>query len=140
MSDYYSGRSKEEVIRLESPLTAIEPLLEKYGKEYGFELIRNYHDFISRFLHCITEEKINQRIDFYLEDEKCLSFSVWIIAWQDRDDGRYINKKPVVENISPPFREDEIIALLDKARKEVSSWTRDDLKKAYPDKGQKKKK
>ncbi|GEM_PF-5918259 len=134
---YYS--SKEELLKIEEPLLGIDSLLEEYGKQNNLGFIKNDHE-IERTTVWKKDDGVYRKFGISIIDEKLLSFIIFAVAWQDRDDGRYIQRKLIIDDLRPPFKAEEIIALLDQARKEVTSWTRDDLKKAYPDEGKKKKK
>ena len=121
---YYD--SKEKWDRMEAPLIELDSTLEEYAREHDFTIKKNYHNWPSRALRW-SDKDIDRVIQVYLENEKELSFNLWIAASRDDESKRYwkndfIKKEVPIIEIKTNLRE-----LLDIARATVTSWQSSDL-------------
>jgi hypothetical protein len=125
--------SEDEWERLEAPLKTLDGALAAYEESHGLFLSKNYHNWPERSLSWGAVTK--RLIQIYLNDERHLTFNLWLCASEDRGSQRYWKKRFVKEAV--PIREIEknLNQLLDAARAEVESWTSDKLEIAGPVRG-----
>jgi len=120
--------SQEEWKRMEGPLLEIDPILNAFGNRHAMNLSKNYHDWPERSL--VWGDDIRRLIQIYLENEKAMTWNVWLCASQDRAVGRFWKNQFLRRAV--PFHEirSNLEELLGEARNIVTTWSERDLVKA----------
>jgi hypothetical protein len=124
MPNGYHG-PEEEWRRLEALLRELDAPLEAFAARHGMTIGRNYHSWPERSLRWGSDpEKV---IQIYLEDEKQLTWNVWLCASQDRGRQRFW-KRDFLRRDTPMVELHPIIEqLLDEAFSTLNSWRVEDL-------------
>ena len=121
-------QSKEDWLRAESPLLALDDELTAFAAEHSLRLTKNHKEWPERSLE--WGGNIRRLIQVYLADEKTLTFHLWLCASQDRQDGRYWKQALLVEAKPVSNFQESFPELLRVARAELESWSQDVLELA----------
>ena len=113
--------SQDEWKHMEAPLLEIDHILTVFGKRYGMKLSKNYHDWPERSL--VWGGDVRHLIQIYLENEKTMTWNVWLCASQDRATGRFWKNQFLRRAV--PFQEihNVLEQLLEEARNIVTAWS-----------------
>jgi|SRR5690606_27364962 len=117
--------TKEEWVRLESPLVEIDPILYSFAAEFGLAITKNHKDWPERSIEWGSD--IRRLIQLYLADEKQLTFNLWLCASQDRNGSRYWKKEFAVKEQTVTSFKDSLPTLLRNSRSLLESWGENDL-------------
>jgi hypothetical protein len=118
--------SREEWVRMETPLLRIDGLLAEFAMERGLSLTKNYHSWPERSL-VSTERNIRRLIQIYLENEEKLTLALWICVSEDRGNERFWKKHFLRKDAPSGEIENHLPSLLLEALEIARSWTSDDL-------------
>ena len=111
--------------RIEAPLLVLDPALEAFAHEHGLSLGRNYHNWPERSLK--WGAPIERLIQVYLEDEKALTWNVWLCASEDRGAARYWKRAFLRQAVPIEEIERALPGLLEEALAQVNTWSREQL-------------
>ena len=115
--------TKEEWERIERPLLDVDPIIEAFAKEYDLSVSRNHKGWPERSM--VWGKDIRCLIQLYLADEKSLTFSLWLCAYEDRAGKRYWKQEtPIKERKVPDFKND-LASRLRKGRSKLLEWSAD---------------
>ena len=118
--------STETWQRAEGLLQEIDNQLSEFAQEKRMEIVRNYHNWPSRFLQTV-EHGLYKSIQIVLADEHELTFLCSVIAWQDRDGRRFIAHKNLVTGVDWPEIRDNLTMLLQESLSVLDSRSESDL-------------
>jgi len=120
--------SRDEWERISSPLNEIDLLWDEFARARSLEKERNDRNWPSRTLKWRNE--IDRVITLYLADDKAMTFSFVVHAFEDRAGKRYWRKESLKEPV--PWNEirSQISQLLEDGYRMVDSWQRADLEYA----------
>lgn len=121
-------RSKEEWERIESPLRELDVALDAFAKRHGMELTSNFAGWPERSLS--WSDGIERTIQVLLGDEESLRFNVWIMACEDRPDGRFWKRKALANGLPMAAVRENLPDYLDQGRRLLVSWSVEDLVRA----------
>jgi hypothetical protein len=116
----------EEWERIEKPLRKIDPELESYAKANNLQLSKNYHNWPERSLE--WGNRIKKLIQIYLENEKTMTFNLWLCASEDREKRRFWKSIFLKKSVDFSEISDNLIELLNEGRKILNSIKSEDLK------------
>ena len=114
--------TKEEWQRLESPLIDVDSIIEEFAKSAELTVTRNLKDWPERSLQ--WDDGVWCLIQLYLENEKNITFTLWLCAAFQKDNKPYLRQefllkdKPVQE-----FRQ-KLFQLLGEGRAKLLEWSR----------------
>lgn len=120
--------SDAEWERLESPLRQLDGVIEAFAKAHSLAVSKNARGWPNRSMR--WGDPLSRLIQIYLEDEKQLTFALWVSAYEDRDGVRYWKKHTLRERMTAEVLLGELPRDLVEAFDRVSSWSKADLEKA----------
>jgi hypothetical protein len=120
--------SRDEWERISSPLNEIDPVWEDFSRARSLERAKNDRNWPSRTMKWRNE--IDRVIQLYLADEKAMTFSFEVHAFEDRAGKRYWRRKSLKECVPWAEIRGQIRELLEEGYRLVESWKRADLKYA----------
>jgi hypothetical protein len=121
-------RSEEEWERIESPLREFDGVLDAFAKQHGMELTKNFAGWPER---SITQtDEFERKIQVLLGDEESLRFNVWIMACEDRPDGRFWKRKALANGLPIDVLREKLPAFLEEGQRLLGSWSVEDLVRA----------
>jgi hypothetical protein len=121
-------RGEEEWERIESPLRELDGVLDDFAKRHGMELTRNFAGWPERSL--ARTDEFERKIQVLLGDEESLRFNVWIMACEDRADGRFWKRKALANGLPIAALREKLPAYLDEGQRLLASWSVEDLVRA----------
>ena len=121
-------RSDEEWKRIESPLRELDPELEAFASRHAMELTSNFAGWPERSLS--WSEGVERTIQVLLADEESVLFNVWIMAREDRPDGRFWKRKALASRLPIEALRNGLPGFLDEGRRLLDSWSAEDLVRA----------
>ena len=95
------------------------------------ELDKNYHGEPARILKWV-DGRVARKIDISVKNCSIRTYSIGIVAWEDRNDGRYWKHALIRADLTSPFNQAEIVRILGQADNLVKKWASGDLSPAYP--------
>lgn len=110
----------EEWQRLEAPLLAIDPVLERFAASHGIELLKNEKDSPGRSLR--WGDNPSFLIQLFLADETARSWNLWLCCVQDRDDSRYWRNDYAVRDKSVETFRGQLDVLLEESLTRLTEW------------------
>ena len=116
---------QDEWKRMEAPLLEIDEVLTVFGKRHEMRLSKNYHDWPERSL--VWGGDVRCLIQIYLENEKMMTWNVWLCASQDRATGRYWKNQFLRRAVQFQEIRSNLEQLLEEARSIVTSWSERNL-------------
>jgi len=128
MPNGFNG-SNEVWEQMEAPFREIDKELSVFARTYRMKISKNYHNWPERSLRW-SSNGIDRLIQIYLQDEKNLTYCVWICGSQDRKQGRFWKNAFLKKNVSWAEVCDGISESLATAYTNVESWTHLDLEPA----------
>jgi len=120
---HYGDRASWE--RISRPLVALDVELEAFSVEAGLPLRRNTRNWPNREFR--WSDSLNRFIQIFLESEEHMTWTLWICASEDRDDGRYWKQETLAKAAPIEQLKANLPELLEKARTKVCSWSSSDL-------------
>jgi hypothetical protein len=121
-------RSEEEWERIESPLRDLDGELGAFAKRHAMELTTNFAGWPERSL--TWTDGIERKIQILLGDEESLRFNVWIMACEDRPDGRFWKRKALANGASIAAIHENLSTYLEEGQRLLASWSVEDLVRA----------
>jgi hypothetical protein len=118
--------TQQEWDHMEAPLRSLDPVLQDYALQHGHRIEVNYHNWPGRWLRWVDQE-IERAIQIALHDAAEPTFSVGIVAWQDRPLARYWKHRELLRGAPIQDLQRNLLALLDQACTELSAWAEGDL-------------
>jgi hypothetical protein len=110
----------EEWQRLETPLLAIDPVLDRFAATHGVVLSKNAKDSPERSLQWGGNPSF--LIQIYLESGDGPTWNVWLCCSEDRGDSRYWRKDFAVCAKRIEQFENELPALLEDSFNRIDAW------------------
>jgi hypothetical protein len=120
--------TEEEWRRLEAPLREIDAAIELFANRHEMTLGRNYHNWPERSLRWGRDPE--RLIQIYLEDERRLTWNVWLCVSQDRSGQRFWKQQFLRYDVPMAEIRPAIGHLLDEAFLAVSAWRPEELEPA----------
>jgi hypothetical protein len=114
--------------RTTEPLVQLDPALEAFSAKHGISLTRNLREWPSRELQ--WSDSLNRLIQIYLDNERALTWTMWVCASEDREDGRYWKRATILKNVSIDTLAAKLRKHLSEAFAMVAGWSSIDLEKA----------
>ena len=111
--------------RVEAPLLPLDSTVEAFASRFALKLTRNHKEWPERSL--CWGNQVRKLIQIYLDDEKTLTFNVWLCASQDKGQKRYwkqefaVKSKPVADFAA------YLEKLLAESKAKLDSWTENQL-------------
>ncbi|MBW2422108.1 MAG: hypothetical protein JRH19_26485 [Deltaproteobacteria bacterium] len=121
-------RGGEEWERIESPLRELDGTLDAFAKRHGMELTKNFAGWPERSL--TWTDGVERKIQVLLGDEQSLRFNVWIMACEDRADGRFWKRKALANGLPLAVLREKLPDWLDEGQRLLTSWSAEDLVRA----------
>ncbi len=88
--------TQEEWDRLEKPLLALDPIIEKFATTKNHTVTKNLRDWPERSI--TWGDDVRCLVQLNLADEKAITFNLWLCASQDRGPRRYWKREmPIKE-------------------------------------------
>lgn len=122
--------TQEQWARIESPLRSIDVTLRTFAKQHGMSFTANQRNWPDRSLE--WGHPIRKLIQIFLEDEKTLTYNLWICASEDRSDRRYWKNEFFRRGATMSRIQTALPGLLEEARRKLESWRGEDLAPAGP--------
>ena len=116
---------------MEAPLLEIDQTLTAFAKRCGMELSRNYHDWPERSLTWGSD--VRRLIQIYLENEKMMTWNIWLCASYDRGTERFWRRQFLKRAVPFQMIHSNLEPLLEEARKIVTAWSERDLERIGED-------
>ncbi len=111
--------------RITEPLERIDAKLEKFANEKDLPLGKITKNWPNREFRWTYQ--IERLIEIYLEDEKELTWSLWICAYQYANSLQLTKKKIILKGISIEELNMQLENALEDAYKKVMSWSKGSL-------------
>ena len=121
--------SKSEWDRITAPLERLDPVLEKFAAEKGLTLGKNTKNWPNRGFR--WDDTPSRLIEIYLAEQKNVTWTMWICAYEDRPSGRFLKRQTVIDSVSIEDLESQLSELLESAWNTVTSWSAADLPPAH---------
>jgi len=126
MANGFSG-SKEDWRKLESALLEIDPTLEAFADRHQLSLSKN-HKWPERSLS--WTDPVRRLIQIYVEDEKRLTYDLWLCASEDRENKRYWKTEFLLKDVPANQLAHGLRQNLERGRELLQSWSSEDLRLA----------
>jgi hypothetical protein len=120
--------SREDWDRLEAPLRRVDAELDAFAGRHGMALTKNHHSWPERSLTWV--DGVERKIQVLLQDAAALTYNVWVVAWEDRADGRYWKRKAIANGLPEPELHAKLAELLEAGRAALAEWAVEDLERA----------
>ena len=107
-------------------LKSLESELEFFASENNLDVEwheRNWPGWSGR-----SSSTVNLLVQIYLDGEENNRWHLWVCAWQDREDGRYMKSRKLKDSVLLAEIESGLPSLLQQAWQDVSSWSEADLR------------
>ena len=111
---------------MEAPLLKIDALLVSFAAQHGLTSRANYHNWPERSL-AWSAGSIQKLIQIYLEDERGLTFNLWISASEDRGPERFWKQQFLKKAVPMEEMEKGLPELLSSAKMVLDTWSSSDL-------------
>ena len=118
--------SADDWEKLESSLQKIDPCLVEFARVHGMNLGKNYHNWPERSLMW-SNRGLKKLIKIFLEDNKNMTYSVWLCVSEDRHLSRYWKTKFLLKGVPWTEIHTQLDNLLQKAHEIVETWSAQDL-------------
>lgn len=118
----------DEFRRLETPFREIDPIVERFARAHGMEIVKNYHGWPARSLKWLDGE-IWKQAQLFLSPAKD-SYGVFIVAWKDTEDRRYWKQTFVKKDVGWEEIRGNLEQILIAAHATLEYWTEADLELA----------
>ncbi len=117
--------SSDEWKKMEAPLLEIDQALMVFAKRWGMLFSKNYHEWPERSL--TWGSNIRHLIQIYLENEKAMTWNVWLCASQHRGKQRFWKNHFLRRSVPFHTIHSDLKQLLEEARNIVNQWSERDL-------------
>jgi hypothetical protein len=117
--------SKGEWARLTAPLEVLDPALEAFAQEHGFELSRNARNWPERSVRWGTP--VGRLIEIFLADEERLTWNLGICAYESKAEGQHWKRRAILKGVPIEEIAQNLPRLLRDAHALVTSWSSEDL-------------
>lgn len=117
---------KQDWERMEAPLLKIDARLASFASVHGLTVTANYHNWPERSL-VWSSDGTRRLIQIYLEDEKEMTFNLWISASEDRGSERFWKRQFFKKAAPIQEIEKDLPQLLSTAKEMLDTWTSGDL-------------
>ena len=121
--------SKSEWERITIPLERLDPELEKFARAKGLTLGKNTKNWPDREFR--WDDAPSRLIEIYLADQKELTWTLWICAYEDRSSRRFLKRQTLVDSVPIDDLELRLFELLESAWQTVTGWSAADLLPAH---------
>ena|SRR5580704_659997 len=111
----------EEWSRIEAPLKALDPDLDRFASKYGLNVTKNHKDWPERSL--VWEGDVRCLMQIYLVDQSSLTLNLWICASQDRDGNRYWKNEMVRKEVLLPEMARDLLEALETGKYKLDLWS-----------------
>jgi hypothetical protein len=111
----------EEWSRIEAPLKALDPDLDRFAAKYGLNVTKNHKDWPGRSL--AWEADVRCLIQIYLVDESLLTLNLWICASQDRNGNRYWKNEMLRKDVQLPEMARDLLPALETGKRKLDLWS-----------------
>jgi len=111
--------------RITKPLTLLDPELEAFGNGKGLALEKNTKNWPDREFR--WADRLGRLIQIFLESERQLTWTLWVCAYEDRDNQRYWRTKTLKKAVSIEQLQRNLSGDLEDGWREVTSWKSEDL-------------
>jgi len=118
-------KTEQEWERIEAPLRTLDEFLAEYASANGFVFSENYKFWPERSLR--WNDGLERQMQVILTDENNLLYSVWIMAFEDRRDGRYWKRQILANKLPIHDIQVSLARLLDEGLRVVTAWSADEL-------------
>ncbi len=122
--------SEETWQRIESPLRALDTVLEGYARQHGMSFGANYHNGPERSLR--WGSPVRRLMQIYLEDERAPTYNFWLCASEDRGHQRYWKNAFLKRAVPVLDIQRNLQQLLEAGREQLEQWQSQDLVLAGP--------
>ena len=103
--------------RIEKPLLDVDPIIEKFAKEFCLAVSKNHKDWPERSI--VWGKGVRCLIQLYLADEKSLTFNLWLCASEDRGNKRYWKQETPIKQKQVSEFKDDLASQLRAGRKKL---------------------
>jgi hypothetical protein len=111
----------EEWSRIEAPLKALDPDLDRFAGKYGLNVIKNHKDWPERTLAWETD--VRSFIQIYLVDGSLLTLNLWICASQDRNGCRFWKREILRKEVQLPEMAKDLLPALEAGKCKLDLWS-----------------
>lgn len=91
---------------------------------------QNSHSWPDRGL--AWSDDLQRKIHLFLDGETAITYTLSIVAWQDRPDGRYWKRETIAKAVPISAIRAKLFELLERARSTADSWAPGDLRHVNP--------
>ena len=113
--------------RITTPLVSLDEELELFASHRGVTLGKNTKNWPNREFRWF--DQMERLMEIFLEDERYLTWTLWICAYEDRTDGRYWRTKTLRKAASVKKLQETLRTDLEDGWQTVTRWRPEDL---YP--------
>ena len=124
MANGFHGTDKEWD-RAAKLLPSLDPILEAFASKKEIPLGKNTKHWPDRELRWVDD--LHRLIQIYLQNEKNLTWTVWICAYQLGESDHIWQHETIIKDASISDLQNNLESILEEAWKKVSSWTINDL-------------
>jgi hypothetical protein len=111
----------EEWSRIEAPLKALDPDLDRFASKYGLNVIKNHKHWPERSL--VWEDDVRCLMQIYLVDQSLLTLNLWICAFQDRNGNRYWKNEMLRQEVQLPTMARDLVPALETGKRKLGLWS-----------------
>jgi len=124
MANGFHG-SPERWQRICEPLTSLDSRLELFGSHNGLVLQKNMKNWPGREFR--WSDDLERLIQIFLQNEKQLTWTLWICAYEDREGQRYWRTQTLQKAVSIEQLQASLEIDLEDGWRQVMSWKPEDL-------------
>jgi hypothetical protein len=112
--------TQEEWERLERPLLLVDPIIEKFAADHQLTISKNYKDWPERSV--AWNDGPGCLIQLYLDDEKALTWKLWLCCSEDRGNQRFWKNEFLINGESVPSFSERLAELLAEGYGKLRGW------------------
>jgi hypothetical protein len=113
--------TKEEWQRMEAPIEALDPELQRFAALHSLSIERNHKDWPGRSM--VWDNGVRCLIQLYLDDAESFGIDLWICASQDRGRNRYWKQEFLCKGAPSDNIERRLPELLATAKARLDDWS-----------------
>ncbi len=117
--------SKTEWERIEAPLASLDAHITGFARRHGMQIRKSDRNWPSRSLG--WGSPVHRSIQLSLLDDKSLTFSMAVMAYQDRKGERFAKSEPIASELSVDDIRSQWEILFEKGRLKANAWGPADL-------------
>src|SRR5690606_10639048 len=106
--------------RIEAPIKALDPELERFAATHGLSITQNHKDWPDRSM--VWDIGVRCLIQLYLANAETLSVNIWICASQDRGRHRYWKQEFLCKEADVGDVTSRLPELLGTAKAKLDGW------------------